>query len=101
MRTHWVVDSPVGHLTLVAEDGALSRLTMDSQKYVSDAADLGDRDDAAFRVVVGQLEEYFAGERTTFEFPLAPAGDAFKQRVWALLCQIPYGQTRSYRDLAV
>jgi methylated-DNA-[protein]-cysteine S-methyltransferase len=101
MRTHWVVDSPVGDLTLVAEDGLLTRLTMDDQKYVTEATELGDRDDAAFGVVVGQLEEYFAGERTTFEVPLAPAGDAFKQRVWALLSQIPYGQTRSYRDLAV
>ena len=101
MRTHCVVDSPVGHLTLVAEDGALTRLTMDSQKYVTDVPDLGARDDAAFGVVVGQLEEYFAGERTAFEVPLAPVGDAFKQRVWALLCRIPYGQTRSYRELAV
>ena len=101
MRTHWVMDSPVGPLTLVAEDGVLTRLTMDSQKYVSDAAELGDRDEVGFGVVVGQLEEYFAGERTTFDVPLAPVGDAFKQRVWALLREIPYGQTRSYRDLAV
>jgi methylated-DNA-[protein]-cysteine S-methyltransferase len=93
--------SPVGELTLVAEDGVLTGLTMDSQKYVSEAPDLGVRDEAVFRVVMGQLEEYFAGERTTFDIPLAPAGDAFKQRVWGLLCQIPCGQTRSYRDLAV
>jgi methylated-DNA-[protein]-cysteine S-methyltransferase len=93
--------SPVGELTLVAEDGVLTRLTMDSQKYVSEAPDLGVQDEAVFRVVMGQLEEYFAGERTTFDIPLAPAGDAFKQRVWGLLRQIPCGQTRSYRDLAV
>ena len=47
-----------------------------------------------------QLGEYFAGERRDFELPLAPVGNPFRQRVWSLLREIPYGQTRSYGDLA-
>ena len=47
-----------------------------------------------------QLQEYFAGDRREFDLPLAPAGNPFRQQVWALLQEIPYGETRSYGDLA-
>ena len=47
-----------------------------------------------------QLEAYFAGALRDFDLPLAPRGDDFHQRVWALLREIPYGETRSYGDLA-
>lgn len=98
--THSVVPSPIGDLTLVAEDGALVRLTMDSQRHLPPSVDQGERDDSGLAAVREQLEEYFAGERTTFDVPLAPRGDPFKQRVWALLREIPYGQTRTYGELA-
>jgi methylated-DNA-[protein]-cysteine S-methyltransferase len=100
VRTHAITDSPIGPLTLVAEDGALVVLSMQSQKRGPDTASLGERDDQAFTDVVQQLGDYFAGERTEFDVPLRPEGDPFKQRVWALLRQIPYGETRSYGDLA-
>jgi len=60
----------------------------------------GARDDAGFDDAIRQLDEYFRGERTRFELPLAPRGDAFQQSVWALLQRIPYGETRSYGQLA-
>ena len=47
-----------------------------------------------------ELEEYFAGTRQTFDLPLAPKGTAFQQKVWAALREIPYGQTRSYGEIA-
>ena len=47
-----------------------------------------------------QLREYFAGTRRTFDLPLAPRGTAFQQRVWAALRAIPYGETRTYGELA-
>lgn len=101
MRTTYsVVSSPLGDLTLVAEEGALVRLMMESQRHTPPSADLGERDDRGFAPVREQLGEYFAGERTTFDVPLAPHGDPFKQRVWALLREIPYGQTRTYGELA-
>ena len=98
--THSVVPSPVGDLTLVAENGVLVRLSMDSQQHVPASVDLGERDDDGFAAAREQLAEYFAGERTTFDVPLAPHGDPFKLRVWALLREIPYGQTRTYGELA-
>ena len=95
-----VVPSPVGELTLVAQDGALCALHMDSAKHAPDPTALGERDDAGFTDATAQLGEYFARERTTFDLPLAPVGNAFEQKVWALLRDIPYGETRSYGDLA-
>jgi methylated-DNA-[protein]-cysteine S-methyltransferase len=47
-----------------------------------------------------QLAEYFAGERRDFDVPLAPRGTGFQQRVWRELGKIPYGETRSYGELA-
>lgn len=47
-----------------------------------------------------QLDEYFSGKRTTFALPLAPVGTEFQQRVWRALQSIPYGETRSYKEVA-
>lgn len=48
-----------------------------------------------------QLDEYFSGLRREFELPLAPTGTPFQQKVWQALCDIPYGTTCSYKDIAV
>ncbi|HKP75565.1 MAG TPA: methylated-DNA--[protein]-cysteine S-methyltransferase [Longimicrobiaceae bacterium] len=58
------------------------------------------RDDALGWKVAEQLREYFAGTRRDFDLPLDPEGTAFRRRVWDALCTIPFGQTRSYRDIA-
>jgi len=97
MRCHTVVDSPVGPLTLVAEDGALVALSMGEEP----AVDVGELDDGALAGIAGQLSAYFRGERRDFDVPLAPPGTPFQQRVWAELRAIPYGETRSYGELAV
>ena len=105
MRSHTVTSSPLGELTLVAEDGALVRCFMalpdrePSDETLGASAEPGSADPVLVDAAV-QLGEYFAGERTTFDLPLAPRGDEFQQQVWALLCEIPYGQTRSYGQLA-
>lgn len=100
VRTHTLMPTPIGLLTLVAEDGALTACSMELPRRGPDAGALGERDDAGLGEAVRQLTEYFAGERTEFTLPLAPRGDAFQHQVWALLREIPYGQTRSYGDLA-
>ena len=100
MSSHTVMPSPIGDLTIVTEDGAVTRISMATGRGSAQEAELGPRDDVAGRVAVTQLEQYFAGERQVFDLPLAPRGDEFKQRVWALLQEIPYGETRSYGDLA-
>ncbi|QIY78214.1 methylated-DNA--[protein]-cysteine S-methyltransferase [Chromobacterium violaceum] len=58
------------------------------------------RDDAALAEVARQLAEYQAGDRQSFDLPLAPQGTPFQQKVWAALRDIPYGHTVSYGELA-
>ena len=98
--THSVLASPIGPLTVVAADGALCGLYFAGHKRLPDPETLGRRSDDGFDAVRDQLAGYFAGERTTFDLDLRPVGDPFRQKVWALLRQIPYGETRSYGDLA-
>lgn len=50
--------------------------------------------------LAGQMEEYFQGRRQAFDIPYTLHGTPFQERVWRALCQIPYGETRSYRDIA-
>jgi len=58
------------------------------------------RDDALGWEIARQLREYFAGTRRDFDLPLAPEGTEFRQRVWEALRTIPFGETRTYRDIA-
>lgn len=105
MRTHTVIDSVVGTLTLVAEEGVIVGLYMDLQRHRPDDEALGEPDPRGrevepFKAAADQLDAYFAGELTRFDVPLAPRGSEFQQRVWAGLQEIPYGRTESYGELA-
>lgn len=91
-----MIDSPIGPLTAVREDGVLVGLWMGP----TDADDLGPRDDAAFADVRAQLGEHFAGTRTSFDLPMRATGNPLQRAVWKLIAEIPYGVTRSYGDLA-
>ena len=97
---HTVVPSPLGPITLVAHDGGLSALLLPSSKYEAAQGPFGERADDEFDHVREQLDEYFAGTRTEFDLPLHFVGTTFQCRVWEGLLRIPFGQTRSYGDLA-
>ena len=88
-RAHVVLPSPIGELTVVAEDGAITHLLMDAAKYRPDDPDVlgeaGDPADEPFAAAAVQLAAYFTGALTEFDLPLAPRGDVFHQKVWALL----------------
>ena len=99
--SHTVMDSPVGPLTLVATGGALSGLYMEQQRYRPGEETFGERDDSLFAEAVEQLAEYFAGDRSEFDLPLALSGTAFQRTVWSALREIPYGETVSYGEIAM
>lgn len=99
-RTHTVIDSPIGELTLVVDGDALVGLYLDGHRRRPGPEALGRREDGCAPLAASQLAEYFAGTRTRFDLPLRTDGAAFQQRVWAALAEIPYGQTRSYGQLA-
>jgi methylated-DNA-[protein]-cysteine S-methyltransferase len=100
MRTHTVIDSPIGPLTLINTDGVLSGLYMDRQAHRPAEARFGKRTDSGFDAIKEQLAEYFVGARTAFDLPLRPDGAAFDLSVWQKLPAIPYGATRSYGQIA-
>ncbi len=93
------VASPVGDLILTGDGAALTGCYFTGTGHPDPTIGL-QRDDAAFAAVAAQLAEYFAGERTAFDLPLAPSGTEFQLRVWQQLRTIPFGETRSYADIA-
>ena len=99
--TYTTIDSPIGELLLTSTAGdELSRLHMlGSPRPFKVPADWR-RDDGICESAIEQLREYFAGERHEFTLPLAPQGNAFELRVWDALCEIPYGETVSYGEIA-
>ena len=103
-RCHTIVTTPLGPLTLVAEDDRLSGVYFEDQRHAPHPERLGPYRPGGLperlASLTDQLEAYFAGELTTFDVELAPSGTAFQLRVWEALSEIPYGETRSYGDIA-
>jgi methylated-DNA-[protein]-cysteine S-methyltransferase len=93
-----IYESPFGELTLVAgADGALRRLYFPG---TAPALHDDEHDPAALAAATAQLDEYFRGERTSFELALQIDGTPFQQSVWRALQTIPYGTTTTYGALA-
>ena len=94
------VPSPLGLLTVVEEAGAIVALDWND---APDGVSGGLADNAPTTLLTEaarQLTAYFDGALTAFDLPLAPAGSAFRKRVWQAMADIPYGETRTYGDLA-
>ncbi|MEU9478783.1 methylated-DNA--[protein]-cysteine S-methyltransferase [Streptomyces sp. NPDC048191] len=102
MTFHTEIDSPYGPLTLVAHDGALCGLYMTGQRHRPPEEDFGQRDDdlPCFAAAREQLAAYFAGELKQFTLELTLRGTPFQRSVWHELTRIPYGETRTYGQLA-
>ena len=94
------IDSPVGPLTLAGIGSTLMHLRMVDQTHEPDRSNWAPAYDDAFPEAVGQLAAYFAGDLTEFDVELELAGTEFQRRVWAALRTIPYGETRSYGQVA-
>ena len=95
-------DSPLGGITLSCNGEALTGLWFDGQKYFGDS--LPDSYEEKYLPVFGQtvrwLDVYFSGRAPDFLPPLHPVGTAFRQSVWEILLQIPYGRTTTYGEIA-
>lgn len=102
MTYHTYFESAIGRLMLTSDGTALTGLYMNEPKHgpVLDCASRFDDEAAPFLETKQQLAEYFAGERTTFDLPLAMQGTDFQKLVWKALLDIPFGVTMSYGELA-
>ncbi|WP_312179182.1 methylated-DNA--[protein]-cysteine S-methyltransferase [Arthrobacter sp.] len=102
MRFHKVIASPLGILTLVAEDSVLVSVESSAPDPAAPvAARYGLAAESGFETAERQLEEYFDGRRCCFGLSVAQSGTPFQQQVWTAVRAIPYGQTRSYKQLAL
>lgn len=99
MIQYRTIDSPIGLLTLAGRGGMLTNLRMVDQTYEPSRADWSP-DPEAFASAVEELDAYFAGELTDFAIELELLGTEFQRRVWRALLTIPYGETRSYGEIA-
>jgi methylated-DNA-[protein]-cysteine S-methyltransferase len=90
-------ESPFGPLTLIGDAGGLRRVCFPGRAPRLDEAD---RHSEAFADAAEQLEQYFAGDRHSFDLPLGLDGTPFQRRVWRALQRLPYGQTTTYGALA-
>ena len=91
-----LLPSPIGPLYVAADNTGLTKLYTDGHRFHANAGP----DDGHFTVLARQLDEYFAGERTGFDIALSEHGTPFELDVWSALRRIPYGETRSYGELA-
>lgn len=90
-----IYQSPIGAYLIGADDTNI--LAIDR---IDEAETIIEKETPLLRVAKQQLTEYFAGQRTVFDLPIKTAGTAFQQQVWQALKAIPYGETRSYKEIA-
>ena len=88
--------SPLGEILLAADEIGLTGLWFEGQKYFANTLP----DEKILSEAKKWLDIYFSGEKPTFTPPLHPAGSTFRQAVWQILSEIPYGQTITYGEIA-
>ncbi|GAB6263523.1 methylated-DNA--[protein]-cysteine S-methyltransferase [Photobacterium sp. 53610] len=93
-RFRQLVDTPIGWLAVVADVSAIVTIEFDAETKPDDAGN------NITQAGVTQLQEYFSGQRTTFDLPLKMPGTQFQQQVWQTLTAVPFGVTCSYSDIA-
>jgi methylated-DNA-[protein]-cysteine S-methyltransferase len=92
--------SPVGELLVAGDERELWAIWIDGQRYAPEVGRAWRPRAEPFAEARRQLEQYFAGQRTAFALPLRMRGTPFQIEVWSALTRIPFGQTRTYRELA-
>lgn len=98
--------SPLGNMIIIEENNAITALSLCTQEPKNldtsfSPDDMSRTTTALLETAKSQLTEYFQGTRRIFDLPLNPSGTPFQKKVWQALCQIPYGETRSYKEIAL
>ena len=98
------IETPIGPLVVAADTWGLRRILFPSEQGEPGLLPEGtvpvDPEHPILATATVQLDQYFAGERTSFEVALHPIGTDFQRRAWRILSEIPYGQTITYREQA-
>lgn len=95
MQQHtYIINSPLGNIELIEQNGAITHCNFTMNKANNSKIT------PLLSNATAQLNEYFNGSRHSFDLPLNPAGTIFQQQVWNALVSIPYGDTKSYKEIA-
>ena len=94
------LETVLGTLLLAGDEAGLRVISFTNGRRPTHADSSWRKDEAPMREVTRQLRAYFAGKLEKFDIPLAPEGTPFQLKVWKELCEIPYGETISYGELA-
>lgn len=93
--TYFTYQTALGFLTICEEEGAITAISTSFLPKEGEEVET-----ALTQKAYLQLTEYMSGKRKSFDLPLAPKGTDFQKQVWKALCEIPYGETRSYKQIA-
>lgn len=96
MMNYFKYQTAIGSLTFCEEEGKITAISSHYQPATG-----VEKETEIIRRAYAQMMEYLEGKRKTFDLPLAPKGTDFQKRVWQALCDIPYGQIRTYKETAV
>ncbi|ELV8624346.1 methylated-DNA--[protein]-cysteine S-methyltransferase [Vibrio cidicii] len=100
MNYYTIAPSPLGEMTLQANDEGILGIWFTTQTTLPDDLGQENANHSVLSLALTQLDEYFSGKRTQFDLPIAAKGTAFQMQVWQALTTIPYGETWSYQELA-
>lgn len=98
MKNVFFYESKVGKIGIADDGNAVTNIYFESEAGENDSQI---RETALIKEAHKQIEEYFDGNRKSFDIPISPSGTEFQQKVWNALQTIPYGETRSYKDIAI
>ncbi|KPB04024.1 methylated-DNA--[protein]-cysteine S-methyltransferase [Bacillus sp. CHD6a] len=95
--------TPIGTIYVICRMDHLVRIEFDADflNYSKDGLYVFAPEDPTCQMVISQLQEYFAGSRSSFEVPYNLDGTPFQEEVWNALCNIPYGEVKCYQDIAI
>ena len=97
MKHVYYYETSIGRIGIAEEEGYITDVILETYSFEEECIEA---ETPLLKRAAEQLNEYLAGERQIFDLPLKPDGTPFRKRVWDALCEIPYGETRSYKDIA-
>ncbi|OUZ06096.1 methylated-DNA--protein-cysteine methyltransferase [Bacillus pumilus] len=97
-----VYHAPIGALYILEKDDAIIEVMFDDEPFLAkkQSSNLKEKETSVLQEAKKQLDEYFKGERQVFDLPLKQTGTLFQEQVWEALSAIPYGESKSYGDIA-
>lgn len=90
-----IINTAFGHVKIKSDGSGITHLDLTNEALTTPSSD------PLLETCANEITRYFWGEKVTFSIPLKPIGTPFQQRVWGTLTRIPYGETRSYQDIAI